>query len=83
MHGEVYVMFRQVIHLFVLPGVITGVAAYLLFRFRPHLFEMMCSIGFLAALFCLIVRPHGNLSAAIVMGASIIAVAAVRIVQKP
>ncbi|HUT28577.1 MAG TPA: hypothetical protein VMX13_02210 [Sedimentisphaerales bacterium] len=78
----IFRIFRHLIFLFVIPGLITAVVAYLLFRYRRHLFEMVCSIGFLTGLFSFCIEPQGSLPGAVVMAAGIIALAAVKIVHR-
>jgi hypothetical protein len=67
------------------PLAIAAVAGYIMYRFRQNLFEMVCSIGFLAALsgFIIGLESRYNMPAAIVMAASILALAIVRVFHKP
>lgn len=74
---------REVVFILIIPLLITAVAGYLMYRFRRHLFEMVCSIGFLAGLFCLVARFSGRMGPAVVMAVSIIALTVVRVFHKP
>jgi asparagine N-glycosylation enzyme membrane subunit Stt3 len=73
----------EIILVLIIPLTITAVAGYLMHRFRQHLFEMVCSIGFLAALFAFIIGLEDrNIAAAIVIAAAIIALAIVKVFPK-
>jgi asparagine N-glycosylation enzyme membrane subunit Stt3 len=75
---------KPIIFVFTMPLTITAIAGYLMYCYRQHMFEMVCSIGFLAALFSFIIGFEGrNMAAAIVIAAAIIALAIARVRHKP